>query len=700
MRHVTRLIAIVISALAAFQPGPASAEKRVALVIGNAGYSHIAGLPNVPNDAAAMAALLRAAKFDSVDVRANLGVAELRRALREFSGGAAGADVAVLFYAGHGIEVGQTNYLIPVDARLATDYDVEDEAVALERVLQAMEPARRLRLVILDACRENPFVKSMKRTSATRSVGRGLARVEPQASNTLIAYATKASAVAEDGKGPNSPYTTALIKHLIVPGLDLRFALGRVRDEVLAATANKQEPYHTGSLGGGVVSLFAGAAIEVPATPQPPAKDAEREWAAVDKTSREELDLFIRRHPGSPLVEYARARRTVLVCRDERALQAKAVERTDAVVLHGLAGNAECASVREEARAHLCREERAEVDRLSAVGDREALQRTAAMAWCTEVRSVAGRRLCEVEEAEADRRAKNWDRDGLKRLAIGATCASARQRAEAAEHNLPACTGTMVTLADDGTRCVNPGQAFRDCPDCPEMVVVPAGEFMMGSPAHEQGRVSHEGPQRRVTIAKPFAVGKFEATFAEWDACVAAGVCRHSPDDRGWGRGRRPVINVSWNDIVGAYLPWLSLRTRKTYRLLSEAEWEYTARAGTTTPFSTGSTIATSQANFDGTGIRRLKSVDVGSFQPNAFGLHDMHGNAWEWVQDCWKETYQGAPSSGSAWTTGNCNNGRGLRGGSWISGPVVVRSAFRSRGSPDIRTYDYGFRVATTLAP
>ena len=174
----------------------AQAEKRVALIVGNWAYAHISGLPNVPNDAAAIAALLKTARFEAVDVVHNAGVADLRRALKAFAGKAADADVAVLYYAGHGIEVGQTNYLIPVDARLATDFDIEDETVPLDRLLQAMEPARRLRLVLLDACRENPFLKSMKRTVATRSVGRGLGRVEPAATNTLIAFATKPNAVA------------------------------------------------------------------------------------------------------------------------------------------------------------------------------------------------------------------------------------------------------------------------------------------------------------------------------------------------------------------------------------------------------------------------------------------------------------------------------------------------------------------------
>ena len=255
MRYSLCLAATICIALAAGLPAPAHAEKRVALVIGNGSYAHIAGLPNVANDATAMAALFKAAMFDAVDVKQNLGVAELRLTLREFASRVADTDVAVLFYAGHGIEVGQVNYLIPVDARLVTDFDVEDETVPLDRVLQAMEPAKRLRLVILDACRENPFSKSMKRTVAARSVGRGLGRVEPSISNALIAFATKPNAIAEDGKGPNSPFTAALIKHLLVPGLDLRIALGHVRDEVLKNTASKQEPYVTGSLGGGIVSI-------------------------------------------------------------------------------------------------------------------------------------------------------------------------------------------------------------------------------------------------------------------------------------------------------------------------------------------------------------------------------------------------------------------------------------------------------------
>jgi TRAP-type mannitol/chloroaromatic compound transport system substrate-binding protein len=294
-----------------------SAEKRVALVIGNAKYEHIAGLPNVPNDAKAMEALFKAAKFDAVEMKENLRVAELRKALREFSALAAGAGMAVVYFAGHGIEVDRTNYLIPVDAKLAADIDVEDETVSLDRVLQLMEPAKRLRLVILDACRESPFARSMKRTVATRTIGRGLGRIEPATSNTLIAFATKANAVAEDGKGANSPFTAALMKHLATPGLDVILALRRVRDEVMASTGNKQEPYFAGTLGGKEITLVPAAvktttsllvlppappdvgaskpAVDVPPQPQP--SEAERAWsAAKDTTSIAVLEAFRRQY--------------------------------------------------------------------------------------------------------------------------------------------------------------------------------------------------------------------------------------------------------------------------------------------------------------------------------------------------------------------------------------------------------------------
>ncbi len=237
---------------------------------------------------------------------------------------------------------------------------------------------------------------------------------------------------------------------------------------------------------------------------------------------------------------------------------------------------------------------------------------------------------------------------------------------------------------------------FRDCPTCPEMVVVPAGTFMMGSPADEEGRASAEGPLHRVSVA-PFAIGRYEVSFAEWDACLAAGGCDgYRPADQGWGRGARPVINVSWQD-ANAYAAWLSRTTGHAYRLPSEAEWEYAARAGTATPFHFGATLSAGQANY-GQGIG--KTAPVGSFPSNAFGLHDVHGNVWERVEDCYRDNYKGAPGDGRAWLAGGDCGARVLRGGSWDNEPKLARAAYRGWVNLADRYDVVGFRIARTLEP
>jgi len=236
---------------------------------------------------------------------------------------------------------------------------------------------------------------------------------------------------------------------------------------------------------------------------------------------------------------------------------------------------------------------------------------------------------------------------------------------------------------------------------------MPAGSFIMGSPDDEKARGMNEGPQHRVTLARSFAVGRFAVTFDEWDACVADGGCNgYAPNDGGWGRGRRPVIYVSWDD-ANVYVAWLSRKTGKTYRLLSEAEREYVTRAGTTTPFWWGASISTQQANYYdddafGRGSKeedRQRTLRVDSFQPNPWGLYQVHGNVSEWTQDCYHDGYAGVPSDGSAWTSGDCSR-RVVRGGAWFDPPGSLRAA--SRGSDAAADWDglEGFRLARTLTP
>jgi formylglycine-generating enzyme required for sulfatase activity len=255
-------------------------------------------------------------------------------------------------------------------------------------------------------------------------------------------------------------------------------------------------------------------------------------------------------------------------------------------------------------------------------------------------------------------------------------------------------------------QALKPDYSFRECvQDCPEMIVVPAGSFTMGSPRTEKGRWANEGPQHSVTIAAPFAVSKNEVTFADWDACVAGGGCDgYKPSDQGWGRGQQPVININWEDAQH-YVAWFSRVTGRNYRLLTQSEYEYAARAGTTTAYPWGDDIklnGTAMANCNGCGSKwdNRQTAPVGSFAPNNFGLYDMVGNVWAWTEDCVHESYDGAPADGSAWLKPNGSNcsEHFATGGSWNSAATNVRSAIHFRVGAVNRLDNAGLRIARTL--
>jgi uncharacterized caspase-like protein len=298
----------------------AVAEKRAALVIGNSAYKNVPALSNPSNDARAVSELLKKAGFEIVETRVDLGIVEMRRAIRDFTDQVRDSDIAVIFFAGHGMEVGGTNYMIPTNAVLERDIDVEDEALSLDRIMRALDPVKRLRLVILDACRDNPFVRTMKRSAATRAIGRGLAGLEPTTSDTLVAFAAKGGSVAADGEGSNSPFTKALLKHIATPGLDVRIALGRVRDEVLKATRNRQEPFVYGSLGGSTVAL-------VPDPPDPNAEARKDYEFAAQIGTKEAWQFFLVAHPSGFYPNLARAQLAKLDAAERAQLQAEQARR-------------------------------------------------------------------------------------------------------------------------------------------------------------------------------------------------------------------------------------------------------------------------------------------------------------------------------------------------------------------------------------
>ena len=558
MFHSAKLAPVFVGGLLLFVHD-ASAASRVALVIGNSAYKNAIELANPRNDASDMVATLKSLGFEVLD-GVDLDKAAMDRKVREFADVLPGAEAAVFFYAGHGLQVAGVNYLVPVDARLATAAGLDFETVRLDLIQRAMEREARMSVLFLDACRDNPLARSLARSMGTRSgdIGRGLAPAESGV-GTLISYSTQPGNVALDGTGQrNSPFAAALVRHLSTSTDALSDLLVAVRKDVMEATANKQVPWEHSAL---TERFYFNAAPQV-ATPT-----TECEW---------------------------------------------------------LVGNEQ--------------------------------------------------------------------------------------------------------------RCLKPKDTFKDCADCPEMVVVPSGEFIMGSADNEEGRWAdgRDGPQHRVVISRPFAVGKTAVMRGEFAAFVKDsghnmdGGCI-TFDGKKWSRkvdgswrspgfeqdDLHPVVCVSWQDAK-AYASWLSKKIGRAYRLLTEAEREYATRGGA---------MATSQQPpYFGKDARELCqfangadwtakfpwknnactdghpfTAPVGSFRPNAFGLYDLHGNSWDWVEDCWNKTYDGAPTDGSAWISGNCDF-RAQRGGTWTDPPWLLRASSRERSRAGGRTFHGGFRVARTL--
>src|SRR5580692_1365161 len=376
-----------------FANGPAFAGKRVALIIGNSAYQNVAPLPNPANDAAAIADLFTKASFDVVMSRRDMKSLDMRRALREFTDQARGADIAVVYFAGHGLEVDGTNYVVPIDAVLERDADVDDEAVSLNRILMATEAATKLRLVILDACRDNPFAKRMKRTLATRAISRGLVGVEANRPNTFIAFAAKEGATASDGDGSHSPFTTALLNHLTQPGLDIRKAFGYVRDDVMSATGNQQEPYTTNSLGGNDVTL-----VPAPSAPLPAGGNANteirRDYELAERVgTREAWDSFVAAHPTGFYTDLAKAQRNKLAA---EAAQVAATEKAHAAADEQARLAAEGARASEQAKAAAA-SKAAEAERLAA--EKAKLE-------AEQAKKLEEAKIAETPPAKADRPAE------------------------------------------------------------------------------------------------------------------------------------------------------------------------------------------------------------------------------------------------------------------------------------------------------
>lgn len=395
MRRLAAFLFLVLTFSCAGRP--ASAEKRVAFVVGNSSYQNVVPLTNPANDAAAITEMFRSAAFDVVESRRDLKNTEMRRALRDFTDKARDADIAVIYYAGHGMEVDGTNYLIPVDAVLERDTDAYDEAIALDRILQAIEPAKQLRLVILDACRDNPFAKNMKRTLAARALGRGLAGVEPARPNTLIAFAAKGGSTAADGDSKNSPFAAALLRYLVKPGLELGKAFRLVRDDVMNATGNRQEPFVYGSLGGNDVSLVP-APVAPPTAPGNANSDIRRDYELAERVgTREAWDSFIAANPSGFYTDLAKAQRNKLAA---EAARVAATEKAREAAEEKARLAAEGAKAAEQAKADK-QAKAAEEARLAAERRKQAEE--AKLAAAEQARAAAQAKAAEDETIAAEK---------------------------------------------------------------------------------------------------------------------------------------------------------------------------------------------------------------------------------------------------------------------------------------------------------
>ena len=627
------LVTMVVLGLVAFTPAQAA---RQALVIGNSAYAD-SPLKNPVNDARAMDAKLRSLGFEVQKVE-NLKRTQIGRTLSGFAARIRPGDEVVVFYAGHGLQVKGVNYLPAVDAEIHGEDDVPLNSLNLSALLDRLDEAKAgVKLLFLDACRNNPYARSFRSTS------RGLARVSDAPSGTLMHFATRPGSVAADGSGANGLYTTELLKAIDQPGLPVEQMLKRVAAAVERSSQGQQEPWVEGSLKGDFYFRPGGAAPNPVATvlPEPVAPPPA---------------------PAGPVLALDDLKRQA----DQQAEQARQ-------------------------QAALLARMRADHDQVQAFAGPPALKAQAwqrfLAAWTTD-RALGDEGQALRQQAEQQ-------------------LAQAQSQAQAATRPAPVVSAN----------------ADKACAECPTTVLMPTGSFQMGSPAGEAERRDNEGPVRSVRIGQRLAVAKHAVTRGEFAAFVSATGYRSEAEQgdgcTGWTGSKfekssrfswrqpgfeqgddHPVVCVSWNDAQ-KYIDWLNSRSPvKGWRLLTEAEWEYAARAGSNTRYSWGDDIGRGRANCDGCGSRwdNKSTSPTGSFPANAFGLHDMHGNVWQWVQDVWHDNYEGAPTDGSAWTSGGNQSRRVLRGGSWGNYPQGLRSADRGRNSPDGRDGGSGFRLARTV--
>jgi len=635
-------LAAVVRAEAATTQIPGE-PARVALVIGNAAYAG-APLPNARGDARAMRDTLAALGFD-VMLREDLDHAGMARALAEFRGRLAGGGVGLFYFAGHGLAAGATPVLLPVDADGSAPHRLLTAGTALDAVLASMPAARpgARNVLILDTCLDDPY--------------RGAAVTPPAApAGTVIAYAAAPGATASDG-ARHGVFTAALLRTLAAPGADAESALREAGRIVGARTAHAQQPWVSSALAaplplGAATHATTGAAAGLAAAgaAEParisPALYAQRGILPKDSDEQYELTFWESIKNSNFASDYEAYLKAYPNGRFAPLARAR-IERLRASAPKTDAGTA--------------------AERPRAAPAPSTAQGTVAP---PPARAQSGK----VQPAPA---AGTSASASAPSSASSASSASIRQREVASG---------AVTVD------VKPGE-LKDCPACPVLHSVPAGTFTMGS----NGGDPTEKPPHHVAIGQPFAIGKYEVTVEQWNACADGGGCPRIATVAGAARNA-PMRDVSWDDAQ-QYAAWLSKASGKRYRLPTEAEWEYAARGGTATLYWWGDQMRKGTANCKDCGEPWSADApaNAGSFAANGFGLHDVNGSVWEWVADCWHVSYKGAPADGRAWDEPGCSV-RVIRGGSWQEGASYMLSSTRFKYSASVRQSQNGFRVARDL--
>lgn len=636
-----------------------TSEKRVALVIGNAAYKN-APLKNPVNDAKAITIKLKEFNFEVIEI-VNQNRIDIYKAIRRFGEKLKRADVGFFYYAGHGMQVNGENYLIPVNSPIESEDEVPYNAINASEILAKMESARSsVNIVVLDACRNNPFPSSF------RSSSRGLARIDAPI-GSLVVYSTAPGQVAADGDGDNGLFTDFLLKQMSKPGADIRDVIMATRADVIEATNGVQVPWESSSL----INKFYLSKAPEPVKPS----------STLAQTKAPVLESSAPRQMSPSLSNELAVWQIVRDSNDPAELQVFLDTFSDGMFakvaaekLKALKQNA------KPATKHLF------IDTSPSHAQVELVGSNVAYMYGIEMPVQQYQVKISADGYESTTQSVDLNTQDSFYFALEQKQASIKKAAiEKAPVEIVPVDKNLFEIS---------GVTFR-------MVDIPAGSFQMGS-----SRQQSTQPVHGVNI-KAFQLMESEVTWQLYDLCIAAKKCDRKDNRSDWDSELRPAIRVSWNDIVLQFIPWLNQQTGQMFRLTSESEWEYAARAGTKTSYSWGNKIDCSKARYNGgrnsscyyknSARNYLGTSEVKSFEPNAFGLYDMHGNASEWVQDCRSSNYRSAPTAGQPNLTGDCEK-RMVRGGSWMSDGVALRVSKRDRGTSNKGYRETGFRLARSL--